>query len=285
MKKILLLIMFLFGFLSCANAQEPDWSSFLPEDLIVDGMPVCPNFIPFVYYYSNEYKKIKLEEGKCGRLQFDEKTKEIFTEILVEEEGMRPYIDHQGYIYAGSYKNKHLVIAKFYTMESTGCFATIGLISRDGDYIINEGAFLTGDRAEAGVMKVDWIKDNILQFRFIQPYRYLYHYIDPSSSDAESQREACNKMGSAAGSEGFWSVVQVNLDDPEYEFHPKGIEFMERLHYEDFDVERAQFKAEQCFNYIAIEYIDSGRAQLNLKDSIAFTKEVTSCIQRDFILK
>lgn len=282
MKKLLsslLLMLFFFE----ANAESDNSWSNLHEDLMYKGMPICPSDTPFVYIYYNNYPKIKLD-SVCTNVQLDQETKEIFINNLVEEEGMRPILYHEGYRYCGSYKNKHVIITSFYEDRATGRFSTIGLISRDDDYIVNEGAILTGDRAHAGYMKLDWIKDNILQFRFIQPYRYLYHYLDSEELGKERYqelRDACDELGSTAISDAFYTIVQVNLDDPEYEFEYHGMAMAKRSHYEQFtDYERRQHPKEKCFNDLAMEYIDSDRQELDLIDSKQFAIQVLDCVNR-----
>lgn len=265
-----------------ANAEDA-WRSFLPDDLIYKGAPICPDDTPFLYFRSGYEDRKKLDQV-CENFQFNPETKEIFVETQIGEQrkGMiRPALSHIGYTYYGTYKNKHVIVGNVDDDYASGVFSTIGLISRDGDYIVNEETFMSGDRAYSGYITVDWVRDNILQFRFMKTYANLCDCLNAEELDNERYQKlikGCDQLGFSANSSAFWNIVQIDLDDPKYEMHYQGIAMIRRSYYAQFSKSSLQYPENQCFNDLAIKYIDSDQEELNIDDSKEFAIQVLDCV-------
>lgn len=156
----------------------------LPEDLMVGGKPIHPEYIESTQFGdSSRLEKMparsdvdSYEESflhEMGReLYYDEEAGEVsFVLRYCRDQDIDSgctYELYRSYEYLGSYEGKHLVLCDSGDTSATGRFVFLGLVRRCGDFIVHAGDVFAGDRS---FIRVESFEDGVLRY---------WHSADPS---------------------------------------------------------------------------------------------------------
>ncbi len=272
----------------------------LPQDLMYNGNPVNPLSMPYNHVYTDDMLEPHPVDINNDKLKYDIATNRV---ILETEEAIIPdhtYMVYDEYKYIATYKDKHIVETLHYEDNATGRFASLGLVKRWGDYIIGVGLLSWGDRAFGGVVKIDWLKDNILQYRVAQSWCELCNFAPEGLGNQDIDLYSLYKLPCLPNKVVFWEIIQADLDyevaisqsilevsgkpylDGADDVKRKtiGIEFASQLSYYGTIPHYPLGDKEKCFHDLAMQLMEAGHAELNMAESHQFTIEVAECLQK-----
>ncbi len=196
-----------------------------------------------------------------------------------------PYSKDDEYQYVGSYKDRHIILGFYYDTRGTGRFASLMLLKRDGDTIVNAGIIAGGDRGCGGGIDIISFENNILRYSQYATIDIILRVLINESIE----------IIFPSGVSGLSLMYEVNLDAPlecgEFPsqviallFDQCGYDFSD---YPDCWAEgtlaHTRERIERFFYSVADEYVKKGKRELNLEEARVFAQEALQCIQKNMI--